>query len=175
MSPNGSPRRATTGDAPGIAAVHDRSWRASHRGHVPEDQLDAVSVAARTNAWLARLTRAVADVFVVEDEGGEIVGFCSLIASGDDDAGPETGEIAVMHVAPERWREGLGRTLLSHAIEAARRRGFENLTLWVVEGNQRARAFYEAFELTPDGTSKDLNRGAYTLRVVRYRRTLGAS
>ncbi|WP_160573471.1 GNAT family N-acetyltransferase [Actinomadura physcomitrii] len=51
---------------------------------------------------------------------------------------------------PDRtWRQGLGCALHSHALDALTVRGFRSATLWVLDGNQRACAFYEATGWTP--------------------------
>ena len=50
-----------------------------------------------------------------------------------------------------------------------RAEGFEELTLWVLDTNIRARHFFEAAGWHPDGTSKvDASRG-FPLAEVRYR------
>lgn len=45
--------------------------------------------------------------------------------------------------------------------------GFGRIVLWVFEGNDRARRFYEAMGYTPDGATKIIEVGA-PLPAVRY-------
>jgi hypothetical protein len=50
--------------------------------------------------------------------------------------------------------------------------GFHRVVLWVLAGNTRARAFYEAWGFTPDGTSMLWQADDEPLSEVRYCRTL---
>ena len=46
---------------------------------------------------------------------------------------------------------------------------FPMSTLWTLEANGRARAFYERTGWALDGTTKDDDRGSFVLKEVRYR------
>jgi hypothetical protein len=50
-------------------------------------------------------------------------------------------------------------------------RHFKQAILWVFEGNDSARRFYEAMGFKVDGASKTLNPGA-PLKAIRYRKQL---
>ena len=69
-------RRATAGDAPGIARVRVDSWRSTYRGMIPNAYLDGMKVEASTALWDRVLTAApnATCVFVAE-HGPDIVGF----------------------------------------------------------------------------------------------------
>ena len=109
-------------------------------------------------------------VFVAEDENANIVGFAALAPSRDADATPVTAEVSAIYVHPEKWQRGIGRALLSASLDQIRKREFEQLTLWVLEANQRARWFYESFGFMPDGAAKDDDDGqSIAVREVRYR------
>lgn len=59
-------------------------------------------------------------------------------------SGREVVAIVSVYVAPDVRRSGVGDALMD-AVEAwARERGSEVTSLWVVEGNDGARGFYEA-------------------------------
>jgi hypothetical protein len=47
------------------------------------------------------------------------------------------------------------------------------VTLWVLDGNDRARRFYEAAGWTAGGTTKTDVIGQTPVREIRYRRHLG--
>lgn len=68
------------------------------------------------------------EAWVVEDEGGVLVGYAELQGDWLDD----------LYVAPAAQRRGLGTALLE-LVKALRPGGFE---LWVFESNTPARAFY---------------------------------
>jgi ribosomal protein S18 acetylase RimI-like enzyme len=55
------------------------------------------------------------------------------------------------------------------AFEHARKRGFGQLTLWVLEGNERASGLYERFGFTSDRSVKEIKRDeGLVMREVRY-------
>jgi ribosomal protein S18 acetylase RimI-like enzyme len=101
------------------------------------------------------------------------VGFSALGPSRDVDADPNTAEVAAIYVHPEEWKKGIGRALLSASLDQIRKRKFDQLTLWVLEGNQRARSFYESFGFIQEGAVKDEDHWkTFTVREVRYRLNL---
>jgi GNAT superfamily N-acetyltransferase len=177
-------RRATAADAAAIAAVHVRAWQAGYRGLLPAALLGAITPQLRERQWHARLSGASGErveTLVVEDEAGT-AGFCSFAApSRDPDAGPATAELAAFYLDPARWGSGVADRLLSALLErlaedAAAR--WCELTLWMLDGNGRAGAFYARHGFTPDGARRtDTLAGPAGLRVaaphVRLRRPLG--
>jgi RimJ/RimL family protein N-acetyltransferase len=50
--------------------------------------------------------------------------------------------------------------------------GYLQVTLWVLDGNARARRFYEAAGFHPDGAVEEDDRSGFALREVRYRKEL---
>ena len=84
--------------------------------------------------------------------------FCDLIRSRDADAKSTTGEISALYVSPGKWGTGHWRELLRVAVVRVREKGFSELTLWVLDANQRARKFYEKFEFVLDGSEKEDDR-----------------
>ncbi|MDX1432694.1 MAG: GNAT family N-acetyltransferase [Gammaproteobacteria bacterium] len=75
------------------------------------------------------------DYFVLESEGA-IVGFCALLARGEDE-----GELADVFIDPRHHGAGLGRRLVAHAKQGARARGWRSLR---VEADPNACAFYRS-------------------------------
>jgi GNAT superfamily N-acetyltransferase len=73
-----------------------------------------------------------------------------------DAAEARTGELIALRVAEDCWHQGVGRALHSRALGVLRESGFTAATLWVLTGNERARAFYAAMGWTPDGPARDL-------------------
>ncbi len=81
------------------------------------------------------------------------------------------GEIFSMYVAPELHGRGIGRALLEAALQAAREQGLEQVTLYVVAGNQAATALYsrcgfQVYGTEPKGIKYGPGRyGDYLLMV----------
>jgi GNAT superfamily N-acetyltransferase len=85
---------------------------------------------------------------VIAEEDGRPVGFVAW----DDE------ELSALYVLPDGWGRGAGGRLLELAGPVS--------LLWVLEGNQRARRFYERRGWSPDGGVRD----AFGVRELRYRR-----
>jgi GNAT superfamily N-acetyltransferase len=160
-------RLATHADAAAIAAVHVRGWQAAYRGYLPDDYLDGLSVAERADRWVPLLADAARPTAVYETPDG-IVGFVGIGPSRDSGASPTTGELLVIYVEPARWRRGVGTALMSWATAAAPARGWTAMTLWTIEGNAAARAFYERCGWVRDGAAKHERFAGQMLAQVRY-------
>jgi L-amino acid N-acyltransferase YncA len=169
-------RKATVEDVSGIAFVHVRSWQVTYRGHMPDEFLDGLDIEKRTNMWRELTQDPDKIIFVAEDNESNIEGFSALGPSRDPDADPKTAEVSAIYVHPEKWGKGIGRALLSTSLDQVRNREFHQVTLWVLEANQRARSFYESFGFIQDGAIKDDDHWkSFAVREVRYRLNLRAS
>lgn len=157
-------RTATIDDAEVIAGVHVASWQAAYRGIVPDDILDNLSIAQRTQAW--HVVFRDHDAPLVALRGGRIIGFVGWGASRDADVA-ELGELYAIYVAPESVNTGAGLALMTAATSDLRRQ-FAAAVLWVLRDNQRARRFYERFGWSPDGREQVLDDLAGVIEV-RYR------
>ena len=142
-------RLATDADADGIARVQERTWQAAYRHVFPVEELDRGGF-IHPQRWRERIARPPAGwtTFVAEDDG-VVTGFASVGPSRDERA---TGELYAIYVEPEEWSTGTGRSLLERAEEQLRG-SYGEATLWVLEDNPRARAFYERAGWSPAGTS----------------------
>jgi GNAT superfamily N-acetyltransferase len=162
-------RRARVEDAEAIAGVHVRGWQAAYAGVFPAERLARLSVAeraARRREWL-EASPARAATLVVEHED-RIAGFAGLGPSRD---GAEDGELYAIYVEPALQRRGLGRALLARAEAELRRLGFAEATLWVLEGNDAARRFYERAGWDADGARRTVTILETNVSEVRYRRS----
>jgi GNAT superfamily N-acetyltransferase len=157
-------------DAAEIARISVLGWQAAYRGLMPDEFLDRLDPAERRATWERVAEEAGTLVLVARDREDALVGFAAVRASPDADADASTADVGALYVDPERWGQGVGKALLSGAVEGARRLGFAETTLWVLEGNQRARRFYEAFGFRTDGATKVESRwGGFSVVEVRYR------
>jgi ribosomal protein S18 acetylase RimI-like enzyme len=120
--------------------------------------------------WHALLDDPGLSVLLAE-EGGELVGFSSCGESRDDDAGPAVGEVRSFFVAHGHWGRGVGRALMTAALDSLRERGYTEATVWSFAANDRANRFYERAGFTRDGAEKTEAEWAHVLEV-RYRRSL---
>ena len=164
-------RLATDADVDAIAALHVKSWQAAYRVAFPNEYLDTLDVPKRARMWRRILAEGKASLAVQELEG-HIAGFLCVGPSRDADAAAGTGEISALHVDPEAWRGGHGRSLMDWALGQARARAWRVLTLWVLRDNARARRFYEAMGFATDGATHLKSFDGIEIPEVRYARTL---
>lgn len=103
------------------------------------DAVQALEARLQTHPWtrgnFADALAAGNWAWVVRAHGG-VIAYAVLLAAADE------VELLVLGVAPEHQRRGVGRALLEHACQAARRAGKARLLLEVRVSNTAARAFY---------------------------------
>ncbi len=163
-------RSAEPGDESAIAELHVVAWQVTYRGMVPDEYLDGLSVPRRTQGWRQVIAgiESPGEELLVALEGGQLQGFVHSCRSRDPDAGPHVGEVTAIYVHPDHWGEGIGRRLLEQSVGRLGEAGFSSATLWVLDLNHRARAFYASAGWLPDGGTKDDERAGFTLHEVRY-------
>ena len=140
-------RVATSADALAVETVRITSWRTAYRGMVPDGYLDALVVDAERRA--ARMAEEGLTVLLAT-EGDAPVGMAAHGPCRDPDR-PGLPELYALYVLPEAWRTGVGSALLAAAGDVR--------SLWVLEANARARAFYERHGFRADGVTKELDLG----------------
>jgi GNAT superfamily N-acetyltransferase len=166
-------RRAKVEDAGAIAEIAVAGWQAAYRGMLPAEFLAGLSVPARKTAWQSMLESdptGVAPVWVAAIDG-RVSGFASSGPPRDADVALPAAEVYALYVLESCWRSGLGRGLLSVVVGHWRAAGVSTLVLWVAEGNERARSFYEALGWRPDGGRQEVELAGTTQIEVRYRRS----
>jgi GNAT superfamily N-acetyltransferase len=88
-----------------------------------------------------RVLIAADEEVIVAVEGERIVGVVGLRGS----------ELHSMFVDPDRWRLGIGSSLVDAALRIMREGGERQACLWVMRDNHAARRFYECLGWTADG------------------------
>ncbi|WP_019181450.1 GNAT family N-acetyltransferase [Microbacterium yannicii] len=160
-------RIATTDDALAIARVHLQTWRETYTGKLADDVIEGRPIPERAAA-LVRLLSGESPfgpqtLWVAEREG-TIVGFAWAGDCRDEDRTGQA-ELYAINVLRAHHGSGAGQRLLDASV------GDDAASLWVLEDNPRARAFYERNRFVADGATKDDERlgGAHEIRMVRGR------
>ncbi len=172
-----SVRAAELQDAPGIAQVHIASWQVAYRGLLPDSLLDNLSLNQRTLEWQEILSADDGQILVYTQTieiGTEIVGFAGIGKCRDEDLAQDmVGELYAIYLRPDCWGKGYGAALLGAAIAWLQAQGYPVITLWVLDGNQRAIHFYEAHGFRADGRiQEETLPGGIDVRELRYRHSL---
>lgn len=164
-------RRATGADAVAVAAMHVRAWQTAYRGIIPDPFLDSLDVGSRAGRYSFDRSGPGDPVTWITVEGDDVVGMVSVSPSRDEDL-PGLGEVRALYVAPDRWRSGVGSSLMAKAEQLLMDAGFTEACLWVLEDNARGRRFYETAGWDADGQTKAAAIGGRGLVEVRYRKQL---
>ncbi|MGY0019719.1 N-acetyltransferase family protein [Streptomyces sp. YJ-C3] len=155
----------TLDDCAAVAEVRVRGWQFAYAGLMPQAYLDAMSVqrdAARRRELFGRVTEFVAE------RAGAVVGWACHGPSRDRDVPPGEAELYALYAHPAHLSTGVGRALLDACAAGALRAGHSSMRLWVVEGNVRARRFYERAGFMADGAREPYEVGGATVPEVRY-------
>lgn len=161
-------REPRAGDAEPFAHLHARVWRATYRGIMPDDVVDALEPEQFRPVWdqvvAAYAQGRVADDgrgFLVALRAGLPVAFC-MHGPARDDAPPVPHQLWSLNVAPEEQGSGLAQELLTRAL------GDRAAYLWVALGNDRAIRFYQRQGFARDGAENlDGHDGVVEVRMVR--------
>lgn len=133
---------------PAIAAIHIAGWQAAYGGLVDQAYLDSLSVGQRIKDWQGWLASGESTVLIAEIEG-VAAGFIAFgrtrtAPPGESNIRPQyPAEIYGLYILPDYWRQGIGGALLKAAAQEIRARKMNGLCLWVLDGNSRAKSFYE--------------------------------
>jgi ribosomal protein S18 acetylase RimI-like enzyme len=159
-------RLATPADAARIAEVNVRAWQHAYRGIISDAYLDSLDSSTLSTKVGETLRRHATTLVAVRSS---VIGFSWVSASRDEDASPGTAELIALYVAPEHQRSGVGRALMAESLRVADLQGASRVTLWVLEANDSARAFYSSLGFAPDGSVKTTARwGGVPVAEVRY-------
>jgi GNAT superfamily N-acetyltransferase len=138
-------RPARAGEASAIARVHDRCWRATYTGLLPDSVIAASTLADREALWARLLGRPeeCRGAYVAVAPDRQIVG-CAW--GGPEESGDPVyrGELLGLYLLEAYQGRGLGRQLVAAVAADLLRQGHASLLLWALSANHRARRFYEA-------------------------------
>lgn len=138
-----APRR---GEAEVLAAVHTAAWRETYAGVLPVRAWDDESLARRVHLW-----RALCDErrpewrTAIAELDGVPIGVAHAAPEPEDDAPSGGLRLFLLYVLASRQGSGAGRALHDAVL------GARVASLWVLDGNERAIAFYRRAGFGPDG------------------------
>ncbi|MEU9339409.1 GNAT family N-acetyltransferase [Streptomyces sp. NPDC048290] len=161
-------------DCDRVAEIRTEGWRSAYRGLMPQPYLDGLSATEDAERQRARLTGPPATVVdLVAERDGEVLGWaCHGPYRADTGTPSADAELYTLYVDPTRQGEGVGQALLRESLRRCVATGHPRMLLWVVEGNTRARHFYERAGFTPDGTREPYEVAGSQVPELRYTRTL---
>ncbi|HET8958537.1 MAG TPA: GNAT family N-acetyltransferase [Microcella sp.] len=157
-------RSAIVNDAPALGALHMACWREAYGALLSPEFFTRATPESSAARWATAIPRIAADdgVLLLAEDHGELLGFASA-GPARGEAPPRERELYALYVRASHYGSGLGAQLLEAAI------GEQPASLWVLEQNPRARAFYERHGFRHDGTHETLPdfEGLVEVRYVR--------
>ncbi len=170
--PNGEAvevRAATVDDVPAVCIIRMRSWRAAYAGLMPQQVIDALDIGTMWSTWRAAIHHAATPStrLFVAGAPGEVHAYAWVRPL--DGTSTTTGEVGAMYSDPTAWGTKAGWTVFSAAVAFLRDQGFDELSLWMLKGNERAGRFYEraGWVLSGEEQTTETPVGSYV--EVRYR------
>jgi GNAT superfamily N-acetyltransferase len=139
---------------------------------MPDAFLEGLSQTEHTASWHANLLKHAVSGhkrLLIAAEDQNIIG---LVRIGPESGSSEVGLVYLLYVLPEYWGRGVGKALMSAAMDELRDLGIRVATLWVLRDNQRARRFYERLGWQPDGRTSSESYGGVELEAWYYRRAV---
>ena len=136
-------RDATAADAPLLARIGVQSWRETYAGLLSQRLLDGLdgNPFHDRRYWQGVLAepRLRQWVWIIERRRTPI-GLCKF---GSADDGDDGGVVDRLYLLRPAQRQGLGRRLMAAAAHLLAMHDLQPLSVWTLECNQPARAFYE--------------------------------
>ena len=154
--------RPTLDDLDEMGRVHVQVWREAYAGLLPDDYLAALDPTFGPTRWRERFgTSEWVSWWLARDEDG-IAGMATSGPARDEDA-PVSLELYAINVLRRGHGTGVADVLLDHAI------GDRAAYLWVLDGNDRAQAFYRRHGFVDEGGRKpEPDTGVVEIRMARH-------
>lgn len=162
-------REAEASDAEGVARVHVSAWRESYVGVLADHHFSEAAFGRRRQFWTEFLTVTPRPGrMVVAERVGVVVGFANSGEARGPDAEHGFSPVRAVHLfsiylLASAHGSGLGQSMLDAVL------GDEPAQLWVLQGNERAIAFYTRNGFVADGTEfiEPSDPNLVELRMVR--------
>lgn len=145
-----------------IGRIYEKSWKYAYQGIIPMEYMDSIP----QDQWGSKL-RCPGRCTLVCKENETYIGTASFGKSRLDRY-PESGEIISLYLLPEFIGKGYGKQLMEVLLLELQKQGYQEVYLWVLEENLRARRFYEKMGFVHTGEYLDNTIGGKALREVRY-------
>ncbi|MFI5492748.1 GNAT family N-acetyltransferase [Actinoplanes sp. NPDC051859] len=162
-------RPAAAADLAGVGELHYRSRASAYAGLLTPAALTFGSPEAMGEWWAERWKwERDTHRLTVATVGDTLAGFSYLGPAYSDDGDAEgCAELTAIHAAPEFVGSGVGRELMRDALPELARIA-DRAVLWVLQGNRRARDFYERGGWTSDDVARTETMGGEPVQLVRY-------
>lgn len=156
-------RAPHVGEVEALADLHLRTWEQTYRHHFPASAWGEEARRNRQTMWRAICAAPRADDRIaVAERDGELIGLAGSGLSQDEPA-PRERQLYFLYLLATEHGSGAGQALFDAVL------GTDPASLWVLEDNPRARAFYARNGFAPDGARRSTGyaTGGIELRLLR--------
>ncbi|WP_405742651.1 GNAT family N-acetyltransferase [Streptomyces sp. NBC_00028] len=159
----------TLDDCERVAEIRIRGWQTAYRGLMPQPYLDGLSVAEDAERRRERFRQSDGSVMnLVAEQDGELLGWAAYGPYRDGEVRTADAELYAIYVDAGCFGGGIGHALLQESVRRCTGAGYPCMYLWVLDGNTRARAFYERAGFHPDGAEEPFEVDGVPVPEVRY-------
>lgn len=151
-------REAIPSDAEKCAGIHMRSWVFAYGNCVPMSFIEQNN-ARRPEMWHRLLENNDAAHYVITDDGN-VIGFLTINPPRDGDLSDDIYELRGLYLDPDYVGKGFGKQAMDWVKKEVLSRGYKAVSLWVLDENYRAKAFYEKSGFKADGKIKESGLGS---------------
>lgn len=138
-----------------LGREHSLAWQSSHKGIVSDDFLHSFTPERQT-VYFTEEMKDQNKSFHLAYLDDIAIGMISLNISSQGEA-EEMGEVISIYLLPDYQRNGYGKQMMDFAVERLKRYQKKSIFLWVMNINQKARMFYEAYGFEYSGVEKILS------------------
>ncbi len=131
-------RPAVPEDLEGLQHVANLTWRQTYAGLIPDTDISAFLEQAYSLKRLEAALDVLGDGLIVASQQSQLIGYAQAGVNSNGKA-----ELFAIYVLPEFHGAGTGLRLWQQATSHFANLGFETFIVWVLDGNQQARQFYE--------------------------------
>lgn len=162
-------RYANLDDSGILGKIHSESSLVSFKNIIPDYILDDVFSAERRSKTFIRELSGGSPKTAIIFEGNEPAGLLSFGKCRYGDNDKSWIEIWRVYVIPKFWGSGIAKALMEWGINQILKENYTKIELWVLEGNTRARNFYEKMGFKHDNTFQivDMDKELKELRYIR--------
>lgn len=133
-------RNAVLLDVNGIAKVHVDCWKSTYANIVPNEYISKLTYEKRAKLWEQVIPNG--NVFVAEDENGQIVGFADGGKERTGDYKEYPGEMYSIYILKSYQNRGIGKRLMKAVVNELLKQDINSMLVWVLKDNN-SRNFYE--------------------------------
>lgn len=156
----------TPADAQAVSTLHLYIWKQAYAPIFGADRLQHLPQEESRATWLERMHASGYNGLGLWQQE-RFVGF-----AGWGEIAPTTAEIFHFYLHPDLWGGGTASWFMQHLLQLLQHKGYLQVVLWVLKGNERAQRFYQKQGFVPAHLEKQRHKWALTLEEVQFSNSL---